>query len=309
MTEIREEHGTIDGRGGVYDIFVGKDLGWADVDTGPSAIDRYVDITGDDHPWYRGDSPFGGPLVPATFLHFRAFEHNPGWFPENQYGTLFAGISLDWNRPLLAGEPIRSHAWVSDIQRKGQRWHISCDVDVYDDADRIALHTRTTQTFLVDDDFRGVVRSKANERPPRASRLGARGTTTMEPFHKDVTQDMCVKFFGGSKNYHTDAEESSKMGFDDIVVGGPMSVCYIGDMLTKNLGASLFSGGRLAIRFVDILWPNMEIQVVGSRAEQPIEELGRQRYDFDLEVQDATGRVTVVATGSHVLQSGQGGLR
>jgi acyl dehydratase len=304
MTEIREQHGTIDGRGGVYDVFIGKDLGWAEVNTSPSAIDHYIDITGDDHPWYRQASPFGGPLVPATFLHFRAFEHNPGWFPENQYGTLFAGISLDWSRPLLAGERTRSHAWVSEIQRKGQRWHITCDVDVYDHADRIALRTRTTQTFLVDDDYRGVVRSKADQRPPRPSRLGSRGTTTMEPLHKHVTEDMCAAFFGGSKNYHTDAEESSKMGFDDIVVGGPMSVCYIGDMLTKNLGASLFSGGRLAIRFVDILWPNMEISVVGGQAEQPVSELGRQRYAFDLEVQDPTGRVTVIADGSYAVEDG-----
>jgi hypothetical protein len=91
------------------------------------------------------------------------------------------------------------------------------------------------------------------------------------------------------------------MGFDDIVVGGPMSICYIGDMLTQNLGASLYSGARLTIRFVDILWPDMDITIVGSRADQPVDELGRDRYPFDLEVQDPTGRVTVVATGSHVL--------
>ncbi len=300
MTEIQNQYETIDGRGGVYDVFVGKDLGWAEVDTDPSAIDHYIDITGDDNPWYRGDSPFGGPLVPATFLHFRAFQHNPGWFPDNQYGTLFAGISLDWNRPLLVGERTRSHAWVSQIQRKGQRWHITCDVDVYDGADRIALHTRTTQTFLVDRDYRGVVRSKADQRPPRSSGLARRGSTTMQPLRRYVTEDMCTAFFGGSKNYHTDTEESAKMGFDDIVVGGPMSVCYIGDMLTQNLGRSLFSGARLAIRFVDILWPNMEISIVGSRVDEPVSELGRDRYDFDLEVQDPTGRVTVIGDGSFV---------
>jgi acyl dehydratase len=301
MTEIQEQQSAIDEPDGVYDVFVGKDLGWADVDSAPPAVDHYIEITGDDHPWYRGESPFGGPVLPATFLHFRGFEHK-GWFPENQYGTLFAGISLDWNRPLMVGEPARSHAWVSDIQRRGQRWHITCDLDVYDHADRIALHSRTTQTFLVDSDFRGVVRSKADKRTPPPSRLGSPGTTALDPFRKHVTLDMCGAFFGGTKNYHTDAEESSKMGFDDIVVGGPMSVCYIGDMLTKNLGASLFSGAKLAIRFVDILWPDMEITVAGSRADQPLTELGRDRYAVDLEVQDPTGRVTVLASGSYVLR-------
>jgi hypothetical protein len=168
------------------------------------------------------------------------------------------------------------------------------------------LRTQTTQTFLVDDEYRGVVRSKADTRTPPPSRLGAPGTTAMDTFQKHVTEDMCVAFFGGAKNYHTDVEESSKMGFDDIVVGGPMSVCYIGDMLTRNLGASLFSGSRLAIRFVDILWPNMDVTVVGSRAEQPVDELGRDRYAFDLEVQDPTGRTTVVAAGSYVEQVQRG---
>jgi acyl dehydratase len=300
MTETQAEQASIDGRGGIYDIFVGKDLGWKDVDTSAEAIAHYAGITGDDNAWYRHSSPFGGPVVPATFLHFRAFEHNPGWFPEVQHGTLFAGITWQWNRPLLAGRPARTHAWVSGIQQKGQRWHITCEVDAFDDTDRIALHTSTTQTFLVDHEYRGIVRSKNDERRPTPSKLGAPGTTPMEPLHQHVTEDMCVAFFGGTRNYHTDTEESAKMGFDDIVVGGPMSICYIGDMLTRNLGADLFSGSRLAIRFVDILWPDMDITVVGSQAEQPVRELGRERYAFDLEVHDPTSRTTVVANGSYV---------
>ena len=54
MTETQTEQASIDGRGGVYDIFVGKDLGWKEVDTSPEAIAHYAEITGDDNPWYRG---------------------------------------------------------------------------------------------------------------------------------------------------------------------------------------------------------------------------------------------------------------
>jgi hypothetical protein len=151
-----------------------------------------------------------------------------------------------------------------------------------------------------------VVRSKTDKRPPPTSKVGAPETTPMEPFKKYVSKEMCIDFFGGSKNYHTDEDESSKMGFDDIVVGGPMSVCFIGNMLTQNIGAPLFSGGRLTIRFVDILWPNNEISVVGSQAEQPVREYGLNRYPFDLEVQDPTARTTVVASGSYVLPGSSG---
>ena len=77
--------------GAAHDVFVGKDLGWKAVDTSPSAVEHYIDITGDDNPWYRGASPFGAPVLPATFLHYRAYEHNPGWFPNRSTGRCSRG--------------------------------------------------------------------------------------------------------------------------------------------------------------------------------------------------------------------------
>lgn len=285
-------------------LYVGKDLGWRDIDTSPAEVDEYMTVSSDDHEWYRESSPFGRPILPATFLHFEAYKHNPGWFPEVTYGTLFARIAFDWCRPLFVGEPVRSHAWISEIQRKAERWHITCDVNVFNGADEIALHTRTTQTFLVDQEYRGIVRSK-DEAPrqakSRTSLLEGAEVLPLEPFKQFVTARMCDRFFGGTKNYHTDVEESKKMGFDDIVVGGPMSVCYIGAMLTRNFGQDLFTGARLGIKFVNILWPDREIAVTGVRAASTIDEFERQRVPFSLRIDDDHGRATVVAEGSCVL--------
>lgn len=285
-------------------IYVGKDMGWRDIDTSPAAIDEYIAVSGDDNPWYRGDSPFGGPSLPATFFHYQAYRHNPGWFPSVTYGTLFARLRFQWAKPLLVGDTARSHAWVSEIQRKGERWHITCDTDIYGPDDVIAVRTRTTQTFLVDQEFRGLVRAPDTARQRRTNTSpvpeGA-GSTPMAEVKKYVTVEMCDRFFGGTRNYHTDPEESKKMGFGDIVVGGPMSVCYIGEMLTKNIGRDLYVGADLDIRFIDILWPNNEITVAGRRMAEPLEELDRGRFPFHVEVQDPTGRTTVVANGSYVL--------
>jgi hypothetical protein len=289
------------------DIYVGKDLGWRAVDTGPEAVERYIDVTGDANDWYRGASPLGGPLLPATFLHFQGFNHNPGWFPATIHGTLFARLRWQWCRPLLVGEAVRSHAWVSEIQLRGERWHVTCDTDVYGAADDLALRTRTTQTFLVDEGYRGPVRSKATG--PRRARpepeADAGDSEPMGELRRFVTTDRCVRFFGGTRNYHTDADESAKMGFDDIVVGGPMSVCYLGEMLTGQLGARLLSGSDLDIRFVDILWPDNEITIAARRATEPVAELGRQRVPFTVDIRDPQGRVTVVAKGSHVAPADQ----
>ena len=285
------------------DIYVGKDLGWREIATDETAIRQYIDVADDANDWYLQDSPFGGPVLPATFLHFQAFNHNPGWFPSDIYGTLFARERWQWCQPIMAGERIRSHAWISEIQRKGERWHITCDVDVFNSRDEIALRTRTTQTFLVDQGYRGMVRSKSSgaRKERRSDEPNVpEELQSLASLKKFVTVEMCARFFSGTKNYHTDVKESEKMGFDDIVVGGPMSVCYIGQMLTRNLGPNLFVGSQLDIRFVDILWPNNEIEVRGVRTSEPVAELDRQRYPLRLQICDPTGRVTVVAEGSYV---------
>lgn len=282
-------------------IYVGKDLGWRDLDTSPAAVEEYITVNDDPNPWYRGESPFGGPVLPLTFFHFQAFRHNPGWFPSDTFGTLFARERWQWARPIMVGEKARSHAWVSEIQRKGERWHITCDVDIYNSDDEIAVRTRTTQTFLVDTGYRGIVRAPDTVRPKRASTSAVpdddsgRDLISMKKF---VSTEMCIRFFGGTQNYHTNVEESKKMGFGDIVVGGPMSVCFIGQMLTENLGREAFTGGELDIRFIDILWPNAEIEVNGRRLSEPIVEMNRGRYPFHLEVHDPSGRATVIANGS-----------
>ena len=287
-------------------IYVGRDLGWVTLETGAKAIDEFIAISGDDNPWYRTASPFGGPILPAMFFHSLQFRDHSGWFLEDRYGTLFARQRFQWSRPLLVGEPARSHAWVSEIQRKGERWHVTCDVDIYNANDDIALRSRTTQSFLVDTTYRGVVRNPDTTRPKRASTSAipeGAGSTAFTPTRTFVSTEACVRFFAGSSNYHTDVEESKKMGFGDIVVGGPMSVCYIGKMLTDNLGRDLFVGADLDIRLIDILWANAEVTILGSRLADPLPELSRSRFPFHVEVQDPAGRMTVVANGSYATTS------
>ena len=101
-------------------IYVGKDLGWKELDTGEAAVGEYVTVSGDANPWYSGASPFGEPVLPATFFHFQAYRHNPGWFPATTYGTLFARERFQWCKPLLVGEPARSHALVSEYPAQGR---------------------------------------------------------------------------------------------------------------------------------------------------------------------------------------------
>jgi hypothetical protein len=55
-----------------FDSYVGKDLGGQQVAVTPELVQRYIDAVLDDHPWYRGPSPFGGPGGTGTGAAQRA---------------------------------------------------------------------------------------------------------------------------------------------------------------------------------------------------------------------------------------------
>src|SRR6266851_2762262 len=80
-----------------------------------------------------------------------------------------------------------------------------------------------------------------------------RGRPIDAPMRK-VTEAMCEAFSGPAKNYHTDREESIKLGFPEIVVQGMLSVCMIAEMMTQRFGLGFLIGGRFDVRLVNVLW-------------------------------------------------------
>ena len=71
----------------------------------PELIATYVEGTGDDNPWYRGDSPLGGPVAPALILHSAVYK-TAQWYLPKIYGNLHA--RQEWEN-LRAGDG-RRHA-------------------------------------------------------------------------------------------------------------------------------------------------------------------------------------------------------
>ena len=57
-------------------------------------------------------------------------------------------------------------------------------------------------------------------------------------------------------NYHTNREESKKLGFGDVVVGGRMTMAYAAHILEERFGAVWWTSGRLDMKFTNPVWPN-----------------------------------------------------
>jgi acyl dehydratase len=78
----------------------------------PDLVRAYIAATGDDHPWYTGPSPFGGPIAPpglVAFMHYR--------LPRTRYdctGAVHAKHACEHIAPALVGARLRMRGWLAD---------------------------------------------------------------------------------------------------------------------------------------------------------------------------------------------------
>lgn len=87
----------------------------------PELVQQYIAATGDDHPWYTGPSPFGGPIAPpglVAFLHYR--------LPRTRYhcdGSVHAKHECEHVAPALVGSRITMRGRLADkYVRRGRAY-------------------------------------------------------------------------------------------------------------------------------------------------------------------------------------------
>src|SRR5215831_15351557 len=56
-----------------HEVYVGRDVGGRMALASPLDVERYEAGTGDRHPWYHGESPFGGAVAPALLYHSEVY--------------------------------------------------------------------------------------------------------------------------------------------------------------------------------------------------------------------------------------------
>src|SRR5690349_5990180 len=77
------------------DRYPGKYLGRHEYVADASSIAHYIEATRDDHPWYTGASPWGGPVAPALLLHSEQYAFPlRDWYLPNLYGNLH--VRQEW---------------------------------------------------------------------------------------------------------------------------------------------------------------------------------------------------------------------
>lgn len=279
------------------EVFVGRSLGGRRCTVTPDDIARYVEGTGDNHPWYDGPSPFGGAVAPALLYHSEVYR-DLRWYLPNLIGNLHARQEWELFHPMCVGESIRTHSMVVERYIKRNREYVVNEVLLTDLDGRWLQRSRTHQSFLIEEARAGFVVDKDRERrSDRRFEAGDGPGDALPPLSKTVTLGMCQAFSGPSKNYHTDREMARALGFPDVVVQGMMSVCFISELMTRAFGLGWYCGGKLAVNLVNVLWAGEHLTTRG-KITGTVAEGNRPRAHADVWCEKPDGTKTIVGTAS-----------
>lgn len=282
------------------EIYVGRDFGQHEYEITPEMARHYSNSVDDHNPWYSSSSPFGGPVAPAMLLHSDVYLYH-GWYLPNIFGNLHAKQEWEFYHPALVGEKVTTRSCIIDRYVKRDREYVVNEVTCFGPDGRMLNRGRTHQSFLMGNGGGAVVVDK--EREKRSDRRFAvdegEALEAISGPHKVITLEMCRKFSGPHKNYHNDVEEARKLGFPDIVVQGMMPLCFISEMMTQRFGAGWFSGGRMNVNLVNVLWQGERVVTRGIVRELSAEGSNR-RAQAQVWCEKDDGTKIVIGTASAV---------
>jgi acyl dehydratase len=278
--------------------YVGRDYGTFEYPITPALIDTYVAGTGDDNPWYRGDSPLGGPVAPALIIHSAVYK-DTHWYLPKIYGNLHARQEWENFAPVMVGDTLRARRMIVERYLKRDREYVVCEVIVTNSAGLIVSRSRTHQSFVPESvQTEGFAVDKSREKDPsRRFKTGERGSEAFEAPTRKITEAMCFAFSGPARNYHNDRAEAVKLGFPEIVVQGMLSVCIVSEMMTRHFGLGWYFGGKMDLRLVNVVWGNditgPRGSIIGRHAEGK-----RVRADAEVWCDKSDGTKTIVGSAS-----------
>ncbi|MGO9602318.1 MAG: MaoC family dehydratase N-terminal domain-containing protein [Candidatus Binataceae bacterium] len=279
--------------------FVGRDYGAFAYDITPEAVAKFIAGTGDDNPWYRGESPLGGPIAPALVL-YDAVYRDLSWYLPNIYGNLHARQEWEIFGPVMVGERLVTRSLIVDRFVKRDREYVVNEVIVSNAAGQLVSRSRTHQSFLIPDQARKeafVVDRSREKDSKRSFHVGERGGDPIEGPMRRITGEMCMAFSGPARNYHNDRQKAVELGFPEIVVQGMLSVCLVAELMTRRFGLGFFYGGNMDVRLVNVVWGN---DVTGPRGmiveRRP--EGKRTRAEVEVWCEKADGTKTIVGSAS-----------
>ena len=273
---------------------IGKDLGFIEFIADDRVLNDYFEGLEIDAGWYD-NQPYDFSVAPSMTVSSVDVIFPGGGF-KNAFGNLWMRQQWTMNAPILPGRTYQTTSRVVDIYEHRNRTLVNSEVILWSpDGDAMAVGNHH-QSYLLTQ-----TSGKVALRDPRA-KGGARCFTIpegdlIEGDPHRITLEMCGTFFHGNANYHTDRHAAEELGFEEVVVGGRMTMSYIGDLMDRKFGRDWFEGGVLDIKFTNIVWPD---DVVTPRVVITGETVDKdtRRANGSVWMEKEDGTVVIVGTVS-----------
>lgn len=278
------------------EAFVGKDLGSMDFTVTDEIIQHYFDGMNVDPDWYTDSSLYGKPLAPSMVLTNVDTGFSGSGFKDN-FGTLWIRQEWDIRKPMLQGETYRKTSKIEDIYDYRDRRVVKQEVTLWSADDEIMAQGRHHQSFLLGKRDQGMVKLRDPKTKEGVRKFQVPNGEAIGPVESDITLEMCGTFFHGNKNYHTDKDAARELGFEQVVVGGRLTLSYIGDMMDRRFGKGWYDGGKLDVKFTNIVWPDDHVITRGVITDR-VKENGGTRANVAVWMEKPDGTVCIVGTAS-----------
>ncbi len=272
------------------DPTVGKILPNKDFAVSDALLEDYFEgLTLDRGPFDRGETPVPSMIATAADDYFRESAFG------QQRGHLWMRQQWTFAQPLKRNTAYVTCGCIEDIYRKRDRTVVNTALNVVDSHGAEVLTLNHHQSFLLDAPVGEVQLRDPNKKSGMRKFIVPEGEPLNE-FDRTITFEMCGQYFHGSKSYHTDQAASKALGFQDVVVGGRMTMSYVGHLLDGHFGDRWFKSGQLDVKFTNPCWPNDHIAIKGVAMGASSEDPARESVFAWIEKDDGT--IVLIANAS-----------
>jgi acyl dehydratase len=235
-----------------------------------------------------------GGIVPSMVAG--AADNFHGWSAFSQdRGHLWMRQVWDLRAPLIPGASYVAHGRITDIYKRRDRTVVLTEMTLKDADGQVVVVSDHHQSFLLDEPVDQVQFRDPNKKEGARKFIVPDGTP-IEPLDTTITLEMCGQYFHGSKSYHTDLEASQALGFQQVVVGGRMTMSYMGHLVERHFGPSWWTSGRLDVKFTNPVWPNDHLTMKGVATGAMEDDPARDGAFAWIEKDDGT--IVLIATAS-----------
>ncbi|MEQ3553810.1 hypothetical protein WIS52_25325 [Pseudonocardia nematodicida] len=288
-------------------------------------IKRYAFTQDDHHPWHLHDSPFGGRIAHAGLLSNDLVQLFTTRYAASRTVGLHTEEQLWFDSPAFLGDEITlAGTYTESYTRRGQDY-VVMEATASGPGGRSVLRHRGVEILRTrpgDVAGRGSTGDGGSGGPGRISGtadpdlpVARLGTDTVVPgaalpeLEFTITQEQASVFSRCGeyvRNVHSDLAVARDGGLRIPIVQGQQQCGLVTAMLTRFFGESLFTGGRLRVKFVAPVEVFEPLTVTGVVTAVTPSDSG-SLVETEVWVRRADGRLSTVGWASATVPAGATG--